>query len=144
MCMIIVVLGRVRVKPFSHDHRRLRMVEECQCPKCEIHNTKCSWYHTEIIYILDTQSDLSASEKAAQEKIYHMYLNTLNNPPEYCGCGTAAAIAYMGHNLCCIELQYLHERESCEVLLAILKKRKKHLLDAQTTNPKDPDYILQR
>ena len=53
-----------------------------------------------------------------------MYQNT-TNPPELCGCRTAAAIAYMGHNTGCVEFQYLHERESFEVLLAILKKRKK-------------------
>ena len=47
------------------------------------------------------------------------------NPPEYCGSGTAAEIAYMGHNTGCDEFQYIHERESYEVLLAILKKKKK-------------------
>ena len=31
----------------------------------------------------------------------------------------------MGHNTGCFEFQYIHERESYEVLLAILKKRKK-------------------
>ena len=54
-----------------------------------------------------------------------MYLNSTQNPPEYCGCGTAAEIAYMDHNTGCNEFQYIHERESYEVLLAILKKRKK-------------------
>ena len=54
-----------------------------------------------------------------------MYLNTVHNPPEYCGCEPAAEIAYMGHNTGCNEFQYIHERESYEVLLAILKKRKK-------------------
>ena len=52
-------------RPFSHDYRRLRMEEECQCPKTELHSTKCEWYHSEVIYILDTQTELSASEQAA-------------------------------------------------------------------------------
>ena len=112
-------------RPYSHDYRRLRMEEECQFPQGELHSTKCEWYEPETIYILDTQGDISASEEAAQQKIYHMYLNTLNNPPEHCGCGTAAEIAYMGHNTGCVEFQYIHERESYEVLLAILKMRKK-------------------
>ena len=112
-------------RPYSHDYRRLRMEEKCQCPKAEPHSNKCEWYEPNIIYILDTQGDISASEEAAQQKIYHMYLNSLQNPPEYCGCRTAAEIAYMGHNTGCNEFQYIHERESYEVLLAILKKRKK-------------------
>ena len=82
-------------------------------------------YYTDIIYILDTKGDLSTSEQAAQQKIYQMYQNTLNNPPESCGCGTAAEIAYMGHNTGSVEFLHMHERESYEVLLAILKKRKK-------------------
>ena len=68
------------------------MKEDCQCPKTEPHDTKCEWYDPNIIYILETQGDISASEEAAQQKIYHLYLNSLNsthNPPEYCGCGTA-------------------------------------------------------
>ena len=44
---------------------------------------------------------------------------------EYCGCGTAAEIAYMGHHTGCNEFQYIHERESYKVLLAMLKKKKK-------------------
>ena len=49
----------------------------------------------------------------------------------------------MGHNTGCVEFQYIHERESYEVFLAILKKRKKVTFsgDAQATNPQDPDYI---
>ena len=54
-----------------------------------------------------------------------MYQNTTNNAPENCGCGTAAAIAYMGHNTGCLEFKQINERESYEVLLAVLKKRKK-------------------
>ena len=66
-------------RPYSHDYRRLRMEEECQCPKGELHSTKCEWYEPNIIYILDTQGDISASEEAAQQKIYHMYLNSTQN-----------------------------------------------------------------
>ena len=112
-------------RPYSHDYRGLRMEEDCQCPKGEIYNSKCTWYHPDTIYILDTQDVISASDEAAQQKVYHLYLNTVHNPSEYCGHGTAAGIAYMGHNTGCNEFQYIHERESYEVLLAILKKRKK-------------------
>ena len=31
----------------------------------------------------------------------------------------------MGHNTACFKFQYIHERETYEVLLAILKKREK-------------------
>ena len=112
-------------RPCSHDNRMLRMEEESQCPRGKIHHSNCSWYHPDIIYILDTKGDLSTSEQAAQKRIYQTYQKTLNNPPESCGCGTAAEIAYMGHNTGCIEFLHLHERESYETLLAILKKRKK-------------------
>ena len=117
-------------KPYSYDFRMLQNDEkgdpiECLCPRGKVHFTTCPWYNPDIIYILDTKGDLSTSEQAAQQKIYQMYQNTLNNPPESCGCGTAAEIAYMGHNTGCIEFLHLHERESYEVLLAILKKRKK-------------------
>ena len=60
-------------RPYPYYYRRLRMEEDCQCPKGKIHNTKCTWYHPDTIYILDTQGDISASEEAAQQKIYHMY-----------------------------------------------------------------------
>ena len=99
--------------------------EECQCPRGRLHDSKCPWYNPDVIYILDKKDDLSISEQAAQQKIYQMYQNTLNNPPESCGCGTAAAIAYMGHNTGCIKFLHMYERESCVGLLAILKKRKK-------------------
>ena len=112
-------------RSYSHDYQRLRMEEDCQCPKAEPHDTKCEWYDPNIIYILETQGDISTSEEAAQQKIYNLYLNFTQNPLEYCGCGTAAEIAYMGHNTGCNEFQYIHERKSNEVLLAILKKRKK-------------------
>ena len=47
---------------------------------------------------------------------------------ELCGCGTAAEIAYLGHKSTCEEFQWIHERSSYEMLLAILKKRKKMTL----------------
>ena len=34
-------------RPYSHDYRRLRMEEDCQCPKAEPHSTKCEWYEPE-------------------------------------------------------------------------------------------------
>ena len=55
------------------------MEEDCQCPKAEPHSTKCEWYDPNIIYILETQGDISASEEAAQQKIYDLYLNSLNS-----------------------------------------------------------------
>ena len=55
------------------------MEEDCQCPKTEPHSTKCEWYDPNIIYILETQGDISASEEAAQQKIYDLYLNSLNS-----------------------------------------------------------------
>ena len=70
--------------------------------------------------------------KLPNRKIYHQYLETLNNQPEQCGCGTAAEIAYMGHHTECIEFQYIHERESFEVLFAILKKRRKVTFSGHT------------
>ena len=52
----------------------------------------------DIIYILDTKGNFSTSEQAAQQKIYSMYLNTTNNPPENCGCGTAIIIILVAWN----------------------------------------------
>ena len=51
--------------------------------------------------------------------------NTQNGKQESCGCGTAAEIAYMGHKSTCVEFQWIYERSSYEMLLAVLKKRKK-------------------
>ena len=116
------------IKPYSHDYRRLRMEEHCQCPQTEPHDTKCEWYNPNIIYILEAPDDISASEEAAQQKIYDLYMSSMNSShphTEHCGCGTAAEIAYMGHHTGCNEFQYIHERESYEVLLAMLKKKKK-------------------
>ena len=52
-------------------------------------------------------------------------METLNNLPDECGCGTLAFISYMGHSTSCSEFKHIHERESHEVLLAILNKKKK-------------------
>ena len=52
-------------------------------------------------------------------------MNSSHHQKEHCGCGSAAEIAYMGHHTGCNEFQYVHERESYEVLLAMLKKKKK-------------------
>ena len=90
-------------KPYSYDYRMLQNNEkgepiECLCPRGKIHHFQCPWYNPDIIYILDNNNDLSTKEQAAQQKIYNMYENTTNNPPEICGCGTASVIAYMGHS----------------------------------------------
>ena len=117
-------------KAYPHDHRMLLNDDygeptKCDCPEGKIHYVQCPWYHPDVIYIIDFQKDLSSIELSAQQKIYNIYQNTIHNPPEHCGCGTAAEIAYMGHTTGCFKFKYIHERESYEVLLAILKKRKK-------------------
>ena len=90
---------------------------------------KCPWYHPEVINVPDIENTLSTSEQAAQGKIYDMYhQNSQNMQQESCGCGTAAEIAYMGHKSICEEFQWIYERSSYEVLLAVLKKRKKATL----------------
>ena len=53
---------------------------------------------------------------------------TQNGQQELCGCGTAAEIAYLGHKSTCEGFQWINERSSYEILLAILKKRKKMTL----------------
>ena len=98
---------------------------KCTCPRARIHDKKCVWYNPNYINIPDTRNDLSISEQAAQGKIYDMYQNTQNEQQESCGCGTAVEIAYMGHKSTCEEFQWIHERSSYEMLLAVLKKRKK-------------------
>ena len=100
-------------RPYSHDYRRLRMEEDCQCPHSEPHDTGCEWYDPNIIYILEAPDDISASEEAAQQKIYDLYMKSMNSShqqTEYCGCRSAAEIAYMGHHTGCSEFQYVHER----------------------------------
>ena len=98
---------------------------ECKCPRGRLHSQQCPWYHPDVINVPDIGNTLSTSEQAAQGiyDIYHQ--NTQNGQKEPCGCGTAAEIAYMGHKSTCEEFQWIHERSSYEMLLAILKKRKK-------------------
>ena len=98
----------------------------CTCPRGRLHNEKCPWYHPEVINVPDIENTLSTSEQAAQGKIYDMYhQNSQNMQQESYGCGTAAEIAYMGHKSICEEFQWIYERSSYEMLLAVLKKRKK-------------------
>ena len=98
----------------------------CTCPRGRLHNQQCPWYHPEVINVPDIENTLSTSEQAAQGKIYDIYhQNTQNGQQEPCQCGTAAEIAYMGHKSTCVEFQWIYERSSYEMLLAVLKKRKK-------------------
>ena len=98
---------------------------DCGCPKRRVHKSSCSWYDTDNIYMIETRADLSISKKAAQQQIYKIYMDTLNNLPDECGCGTPASISYMDHSTGCSEFLHIYERESHEVLLAILKKKKR-------------------
>ena len=101
----------------------------CTCPRGRLHNQQCPWYHPEVINVPDIENTLSTSEQAAQGKIYDMYhQNSQNMQQESCGCGTAAEIAYMGHKSTCEEFQWIYERSSYEMLLAVLKKRKTETL----------------
>ena len=70
-------------------------------------------------------------------------MNTINNLPDGCGCGTSASIAYMGHSAGCVEFLHLHERESHEVLLAILKKKNRTFGDDSVTKPKRAKFDQQ-
>ena len=97
----------------------------CKCPRGRLHNQQCPWYHSEVINVPDIENTLSTSEQAVQGKIYDMYYQNTQNGQESCGCGTAAEIAYMGHKSTCVEFQWINERSSYEMLLAVLKKRKK-------------------
>ena len=98
----------------------------CTCPRGRLHNEQCPWYHPEVINVPDIENTLSTNEQAAQGKIYDMYhQNSHNMQQESCGCGTAAEIAYMGHKSTCVEFQWIYERISYEMLLAVLRKRKK-------------------
>ena len=49
-------------RPYSHDHQRLRMEEDCKCPIGEIHNTQCQWYDPDTINVLYTKGDISDGE----------------------------------------------------------------------------------
>ena len=115
-------------RPYKYDWRLLLTNDngesiEYKSPRARVHDKKCVCYN--YINIPDTRNDLSISEQAAQGKIYDMYQNTQNGQQESCGCGTAAEIAYLGHKSTCEEFQWIHERSSYEMLLAILEKRKK-------------------
>ena len=131
-------------KAYAGDHRMLVKDDygepiKCHCPEGKIHHVQCPWYHPDVIYIIDFQEDLSSIELAAQQKIYNIYKDTIHNPPENCGCGTAAEIAYMGHNTACFKFKYIHERESYEVLLAILQKSEK-VTGCPTSRKKKPRF----
>ena len=109
----------------------------CTCPRGRLHNQQCPWYHPEVINVPDIENTLSTSEQAAQGKIYYMYhQNSQNGQQEPCGCGTAAEIAYMGHKSTSVEFQWIYERSSYEMLLAVLKKRKKVTLFENTKDTK--------
>ena len=129
-------------KPYTYDHRLLAMGHDCGCQPRRLHKTSCSWYDDNNIYIIDSQADLSISEKVAQQKIYKIYMETLNNLPDECGCGTPASISYMGHSTSCDDFKHVHERESHEVLLAILNKKKKLSFDAEF-DPRHQNYEVQ-
>ena len=126
-------------KPYKYDHRLLEMGHDCGCQPRRPHKTSCSWYDDNNIYLIDSQADLSISEKVAQQKIYKIYMETLNNLPDECGCGTLASIFYMGHSTSCDDFKHVHERESHEVLLAILNKKKKLSFDAEF-DPRHHNY----
>ena len=108
------------------------MGHDSGCPKRRLLKTSCSWYDSDNIYMIDSQADLSISEKSAQQKIYKIYMDTLNNLPDECGCGTQASISYMGHSTSCDEFKHIHERESHDVLLAILNNKKKLSFGVET------------
>ena len=129
-------------KPYKFDHRLLAMGHDCGCQPRRLHKTSCSWYDSDNIYIIDSQADLSISEKAAQQKIYKVYMETLNNLPDECGCGTQASIAYMGHSTSCDDFKHVDERESHEVLLDLLNKKKKLSFDAEF-DPRHQNYEVQ-
>ena len=98
----------------------------CTCPRGRLSNEQCPWYHPEVINVQDIENTLSTREQAAEGKIYDMYHQySQNMQQESCGCGTAAEIAYMGHKSTCVEFQWIYERSSYEMLLAVLRKRKK-------------------
>ena len=120
------------------------MRHDCGCQVRRLHKTSFPWYDSDNIYMIDSQADLSISEKVAQQKIYKIYMETLNNLSDECGCGTQALIAYMGHSTSCGDFKHIHERESHEVLLAILNKKKKLSFDDEIEfNPRQQNYEVQ-
>ena len=76
------------------------------------------------------------------KRFYKIYMETLNNLPDECGCGTQASVYYMGHSTSCDDFKHVHERESHEVLLAILNRKKKLSFDAEF-DPRHPNYESQ-
>ena len=129
-------------KPYKYDHRLLTMGHDCGCQPRRLHKSSCSWYDSDNIFIIDSHADLSISEMTAQQKIYKIYMETLNNLPDECGCGTQASVYYMGHSTSCDDFKHVHERESHEVLLAILNKKKKLSFDAEF-DPRHQNYESQ-
>ena len=71
-------------KPYTFDHRLLNMGYDCGCPNRRLHKSSCSRCDTDNIYMIETRADLSISAKAAQQKIYKIYMETLNNLPNEC------------------------------------------------------------
>ena len=69
-------------------------------------------------------------------------METQNNLSDECGCGTLASIFYIGHSTSCDDFKHVHERESHEVLLAILNKKKKLSFDAEF-DPRHSNYEVQ-
>ena len=126
-------------KPYVFDDRLLTMGHDCGCQVRRLHKTSCSWYESDNIYMIDSQADLSISEKAAQQIIYKIYMETLNNLPDECGCGTQAPISYMGHSTSYDDSKHIHERESHEVLLVILNKKNKLSFGDETDIPINAD-----
>ena len=116
----------------------------CTCPRGRLHNQQCPWFHPEVINVPDIENTLSTSEQAAQGKIYDMYhQNIQNGQQEPCGCGTAAEVAYMGHKSTCVEFQWIYERSSYEMLLAVLKEKKEgNSLKIFNNNTRDLDCNL--
>ena len=119
------------------------MGHDCGCPVRRLYKTSCSWYDSDNIYMIDSQADLSISEKSAQQKVYKIYMETLNNLPDECGCGTQASFSYMGHSTSCDDFKHTHERESHEVLLAILNKKKLSFGIETEFDPRKQDYDVQ-
>ena len=131
-------------KPYAFDHRLLTMGHDCGCPKRRLRKISCYWYDTDNIYMSETRADLSISENSAQQKIYKIYMEILNNLPDECGCGTLASMSYMGHSTSCSEFKHIHERESHGVLLAILNKKKKLSFGDETDfNPTRTNFDVQ-
>ena len=55
-------------RPYSHDYRRLRMEEDCQCPHSEPHDTGCEWYDPNIIYIQKPQMTFQPGKKQPSKR----------------------------------------------------------------------------